>query len=304
MRQYLSGISTSIHPYPSSLCPTQPASLQSRCGNGLARDGGGGSAKGGEELIIRIFAATAASIFSPSPSGSGTSTPLSTNVAHSSTRSWTTTTFGQVNPLPKPGTGVSTAARVSKEQARRGLYSRFMRGKVVVPESESESERSDGEGKDKAERSEGMGKGKGETRGADEIKEGVAGPSTPMIEEVVSSKKSKGKGKEVGGETKEEKRVRKAEKAKRKEEKEARRATKSQVDEGSSPIDDEKEGKTSRKRKDLDLEGDGVGKVKKVKKEKKEKVSPNGDGLEAEEGVKKEKVKKEKKKKEKIGGTS
>jgi hypothetical protein len=62
--------------------------------------------------------------------------------------------------------------------------------------------------------------------------------------------------------------------------------------------------KTSRKRKDLDLGEDGVGKVKKVKKEKKEKVSPNGDGLEAEEGVKKEKVKKEKKKKEKIGGTS
>jgi nucleolar protein TMA23 len=249
-----------------------------------------------EKLIHRIFAATAASIFSPSPSGSGTSTPLSTSAAHSSTRSWTTTTFGQVNPLPKPGTGVSTAARVSKEQARRGLYSRFMRGKVVVPESESESERSEAQ----AERIEGKGKG------VNGIKQEVeAGPSTPMIEEIAPSKKSKGKGKETKGEeSKEEKRIRKAEKAKRKEEKEARRTTKSQVEGGITSIDGEDGEKSGRKRKDLDLGEDEVGKVKKVKKEKKEKGAPNGDGLEAEEGVKKEKVKKEKKKKEKIGGTS
>jgi nucleolar protein TMA23 len=166
-----------------------------------------------------------------------------------------------------------------------------MRGKVVVPDSESEDERSEGKG--------------GVKDDGEGMKEGVAEPSTPMTEEVAPSKESKGKAKEVRGEeTKEEKRIRKAEKAKRKEEKEARRATKSQVDEGSTSIDIEDGEKSSRKRKDLDLGEDGVGKVKKVKKEKKEKVSPNGAAVEIEEGVKKDKVKKEKKRKEKIEGTS
>lgn len=236
-----------------------------------------------QELITRIFAATAASIFTPSPSTSGTSTPI--NVAHSSTRSWTTTTFGQVNPLPKPGTGVSTAARISKEQARRGLYSRFMRGKVVVPESESEPEQSEGEG----------------LVGDNKTKEVVAGPSTSLVEEVRPSKKSKGKGKETRGEeTKEEKRIRKAEKAKRKEEKEARRALKTnQVDGAITPVGDE-EGKSTRKRKDLDLGEDGVGKIKKAKKEKKEKIVPDGEVVDqGEKEVKNDKVKKEKKSKSK-----
>ena len=236
-----------------------------------------------KELIARIFAATAASIFTPSPSTSGTSTPI--NVAHSSTRSWTTTTFGQVNPLPKPGTGVSTAARISKEQARRGLYSRFMRGKVVVPDPDSESEQSEGEG----------------LVGDNKTKEVVAGPSTPLLEEMISSKasKGKGKGKETRGEeTKEEKRIRKAEKAKKKEEKEARRALESNhVNGASTPIGGDEEVKSSRKRKDLDLGEDGVGKVKKVKKEKKDSSS-NGDVVEeGEKTGKKDKGKKDKKSK-------
>jgi len=175
-----------------------------------------------------------------------------------------------------------------------------MRGKVVVPESDSEPEpepeRSEGE--DSAERS--VGKAGQRQAGEDIIKEGVAGPSILIVDAAVPSKKGKGKGKGKetrGEETKEEKRIRKAEKAKRKEEKEARRALKTdQVNGASIPIGGDEEGKSSRKRKDLDLGEDVVGKVKKEKKDS----SSNGEGVEVgEKEVKKDKVKKEKKSKSK-----
>lgn len=292
MKQYLSGISTFIYIQELPFLTLEPR-LQSAT-KWTSKERTRGETRETEELMDRIFAATAAAILTPSTSGTSTPTSAPLNVAHTTTRSWTTTTFGQATPPPQPPrAGVSTAARISKEQARRGLYSRFMRGKVVEPEPEPEPELSEA------------------STSISGAGVGVAGPSnsTPG-EDSKKSKKSKGKGKEREGETKDEKRARKAEKAKRKQERELRRATRAELEIPSSvevtEVGEDMGGKSKRKRKGEEVDGPikEVEKVKKVKKIKKERPSLEGAHDDIENGAEK-KVKKEKKsKKDKTPATA
>lgn len=248
----------------------------------------------GVKLINRIFAATAASIFSPTPSPgvSGTSSPLPSHAAHTSTRSWQTTTFsnGQAasssattnansTVLPpvraKTAGAPSTAARVGKEMARRGLYSRFLRGKVIVVEPEEE--------------------------------EVIAGSSTipdpstsKTVDSVPKSKKGKEKEREKKreDETKEERRARRAEKAKRKEEKAAKKASTGLGEgEGVVPVqEDEGRSKKKKRKAEEDLAGPSAEKVgKKAKKDKKIRVDGEVEGDQAKKEKKERKGKKGKK---------
>lgn len=157
-------------------------------------------------------------------SSGATSAAGSASTSHASSPapdSWATLTFGAT---PKPRPSVSAAARMGKEVARRGLYSKFFRGKVITPDSDD---------------MEVVGEKKEEPQLQSRPQaDNDAGPSrtnglaTCLPDSTASSeggKKSSRKGKEREGETKEERRARKAEKSKRKEEKEARRAARQLV---------------------------------------------------------------------------
>ncbi|KAI9634649.1 uncharacterized protein MKK02DRAFT_37529 [Dioszegia hungarica] len=161
----------------------------------------------------QIFAATAASLSLPS-------TPLSTSPAPSSpnctaitpkladprtNKSGSWQTSGTSSSAPRGQGGLSVGVRVSRDMARRGLYSKFFRGAVVQEEELEESA------------------AKVEVDGQEQAEAGPSRlPSTPIENSVQGDGKDEGDG-DVR-ETKEERRARRAEKAKRKEEKAERRA--------------------------------------------------------------------------------
>ncbi|WVQ96609.1 hypothetical protein IAU59_003714 [Kwoniella sp. CBS 9459] len=202
-----------------------------------------------------IFAATAASLFSasptPAPSNSGSPGPGPSSSSWAPSPLNVDSRGNKLAPAPgdltvgsaaKPKLSINATARAGKELARRGLYSRFLRGKVLVPEPESESESdSEDDAKDEDE-VDGDEHENGEAKSIKSMQETEtieAGPSNANIhnianptrqasedEEKSSKRKRKDKGKgrendkeEDGQETKEERRARRAEKARRQAEK-------------------------------------------------------------------------------------
>lgn len=144
---------------------------------------------------------------------------------------------------------MNITVRIARDNARRGLYSRFFRGEDVREVDLEESE------------------------AVVEIMEGEAGPSrimdsTPDVEGM--------SGKEEVKESKEEKRIRRAEKARRRKERAERKALKMDKKEEAVGTDD-KEGKVEkRKRKSKELKAIGeevvvVGEGEAEKEEKKDK---------------------------------
>ncbi|KIR27512.1 hypothetical protein I307_06568 [Cryptococcus deuterogattii 99/473] len=221
-----------------------------------------------------IFAATAANLFTPSASSSP---------APASSSKWATLTPATVSGIsqsgssssspapPKQRLSISAQTRVSREMARRQLYSRFLRGKVFIPDDEVEIQESEEEwsksqatevkavvergidgssNADKAERKgkKSKGNGKEETNArraekkAEEAKEGTK-----------NKKKDKGKQKEERGEEMKEKKGKKE-----KEKKEKQKGSKGQK------ADEEKERK--RKDKSVDERVDGVEKTNNKKR--------------------------------------
>ena len=150
-------------------------------------------------MFDSIFAATAASIMSSSNPSTGTSTPVGTPL----------TSSPALEGAPTAPIFLSASARMSREVARRGLYSRFFKGSIVPPSEVVEVEASQ------------------EVRVASE-----PGPSTPHFEgaswsqSVQVARDITRKRKEREKETKEERRARRAEKAKRKVAKSEKRTVK------------------------------------------------------------------------------
>ncbi|KAL0240641.1 hypothetical protein I308_106439 [Cryptococcus tetragattii IND107] len=227
-----------------------------------------------------IFAATAANLFTPSASSSP---------APASSSKWATLTPATISGIPQSGSSSSSPAppkqrlsisaqtRVSREMARRQLYSRFLRGKVFIPDDEVEIQESEEEwskskateikavvergidgssNADKSERKGKKSKGDGKEETQEEMNARRAEKKAKGAKEgKKSKKKDKGKQKEEKGEEMKEKKGKKE-----KEKKEKEKGSKSQK------ADEENERK--RKDKSVDERIDGVEKMKKKKKRK------------------------------------
>ncbi|OCF39249.1 hypothetical protein I317_06967 [Kwoniella heveanensis CBS 569] len=271
-----------------------------------------------------IFAATAASLFSPSaspasPAPSSSSSWAAAPVTVDSKGNKLAPAPGELTVQTKPKLSINATARAGKELARRGLYSRFLRGKVLVPDPESESE-SESEDAD-ADADAGVDEGE-DTPAASGIQTAEvieAGPSNskttmkpsssrePSVQvedektksKSKSKRKDKGKGKAKDGEdeeaeTKEERRARKAERARRKAEKLSARSS---VNPGEgadcSKVVDKKERKSKKRKAKDDVSGDRDASDNAMDNDE---VAGKGGG--AETGGKASKDKKEKRRKE------
>ncbi|WVR06644.1 hypothetical protein IAU60_003676 [Kwoniella sp. DSM 27419] len=174
-----------------------------------------------------IFAATAASLFS-SPSGSASPAP--------STGSWAPAPLivdekgNKLAPAPgelkvKPKLSITASARAGRELARRGLYSRFLRGEVIVNEPEDDLAWS-GSGTSTPAEVEEVDRLAGPVDSAGGSGSHSGGDRNDALTKEKKDrsdrkKDRKGKGKETDrNETKEERRARRAEKARRKADKE------------------------------------------------------------------------------------
>ncbi|WWC71093.1 uncharacterized protein I206_105046 [Kwoniella pini CBS 10737] len=159
-----------------------------------------------------IFAATAASLFSSTSSSSPSNLQTSSKwapppiIADEKGK-----IISNQQPIKiKPKLSINATARAGRELARRGLYSRFLRGKVLHIKEEDVTDQS----------------GINTPKEVEEVEEIIAGPSKlPKIDRelIESSKEQKdkgtGKGKGKEEESKEERRARKAEKKRLKDEK-------------------------------------------------------------------------------------
>ncbi|WVQ65443.1 uncharacterized protein L199_003619 [Kwoniella botswanensis] len=169
-----------------------------------------------------IFAATAASLFSPSPSSSpGPSSSSWAPAPIQADQKGNIISNPQEIVAKKPKLSINATARAGRELARRGLYSRFFRGKVLhIKESDDDEE-------------EEAPSGTNNPKEVEEVEDSLiaAGPSRLNMTKLEQEEKKdpkdlkeksriKGKGKEKEKESMEERRIRKAEKARRKAEKE------------------------------------------------------------------------------------
>ncbi|WWD05206.1 hypothetical protein V865_003279 [Kwoniella europaea PYCC6329] len=201
-----------------------------------------------------IFAATAASLFSPSPSSSpGPSSSSWAPAPIQADQKGNIISNPQGVTTKKPKLSINATARAGRELARRGLYSRFFRGMVLhIKESNDDDE-------------EEAPSGTNTPKEVEEVEDSLitAGPSrlnmTKLDKEekkdLKEKNKIKGKGKEKEKESKEERRIRKAEKARRKAEKENGKGRmvegeKEDVTENIKPKSEKKKKKKDRSRKD------------------------------------------------------
>ncbi|EAL17242.1 hypothetical protein CNBN0690 [Cryptococcus deneoformans B-3501A] len=148
-----------------------------------------------------IFAATAANLFIPSapssPASGSTSKWATLTPAAASGNSQSASSSSSPAP-PKQRLSIGAQTRISREMARRQLYSRFLRGKVFIPDEELEIKESEEEwSKSMA------------TEVKVVVEGGVAGPSKATDKAEKKDKKSRRKEKE---ETKEKRDARRAEK--------------------------------------------------------------------------------------------
>ncbi|WVW85077.1 hypothetical protein I302_107113 [Kwoniella bestiolae CBS 10118] len=256
-----------------------------------------------------IFAATAASLFSsPSPSVSPGPSSWAPPPVQADTK-------GRIISKPhelivaKPKLSINAAARAGRELARRGLYSRFLRGKVLhIKESDEEE-------------SGGSASGVNTPKDVEEVEEALsdAGPSrmagVAVDEEIVKSdrkgkKREKGKGKAKEEESTEERRARKAEKARRKAEKGKIRMAEGEGKNMSEVKSDKKKKKRKQDEGELAEAGDLENSASTTKAEKKRKRKQKASGEQnsevwtrkesksgdADEGIETERKKKKKKK--------
>ncbi|KAK6907862.1 hypothetical protein I203_101863 [Kwoniella mangroviensis CBS 8507] len=165
-----------------------------------------------------IFAATAASLFSPSPSSSpGPSSSSWAPAPIKADQKGNIISNPQEIVAKRPKLSINATARAGRELAKRGLYSRFFRGKVLhIKESDDDGE-------------EEVPGGMNTPKEVEEVEDSLitAGPSRLNMtkldqerEEILKVKKnSKGKSKDRETESTEERKIRQAEKARRKAEK-------------------------------------------------------------------------------------
>ncbi|WWD18791.1 hypothetical protein CI109_103246 [Kwoniella shandongensis] len=225
-----------------------------------------------------IFAATAATLFSPSPSSSPAPTSQPGPSGWATLPPASVTTNGvPTRPVPAK-LSINAMARSGRELARRGLYSRFLRGKVLIHEEEEEEAEVVVSQDVLEEDLIGGSASASVTGGEDEKRKEKKAKKEKKEKKSEKSEKSKSKGKgraKVGEEndivspieSKEERKVRREEKARRKAETEAESAS----------VFVEGETKKGKKRK---AEGDVEDVEKKEKKEKRKRKDDSGEGNE------------------------
>ncbi|WVO18612.1 hypothetical protein L204_106331 [Cryptococcus depauperatus] len=191
-----------------------------------------------------IFAATAASLFIPSamPSPTPSTSKWVTMAPASTPGSKSGSSSSTPQPQIPPKLSINASTRVSRDLARRQLYSRFLRGKVLLPETEEEVEETEEEwAHSKASFVRSV------------IEEGAV--LKPEVDPRVLEGKSKGKGKE----REESREQRKARKTAKRAEREARKAA-HQLREGKeSKGKDKDEGTKKNSKKVETLEEEKVG---------------------------------------------
>ncbi|OWZ74865.1 hypothetical protein C365_06532 [Cryptococcus neoformans Bt85] len=189
-----------------------------------------------------IFAATAANLLIPSapssPASGSTSKWATLAPATASGTSQSASSSSSPVP-PKQRLSIGTQTRVSREMARRQLYSRFLRGKVYIPDEEVEIKEDEEEwSKSKA------------TEVKVVVEGGVAGPNKAGDKAEKKDKKSKRKENEA---IKEKRSSRRAEK-KDKEAKDAKKSEEKDKGKQKEERGEEVKGKKGKKEKEKKME--------------------------------------------------
>ncbi|WRT68142.1 uncharacterized protein IL334_005117 [Kwoniella shivajii] len=229
-----------------------------------------------------IFEATAASLFSSvasSPSGSPGPSSWAPPPSQVDSR-------GRLIPTPievKKKLSINATARAGREIARRGLYSKFLRGKVLAFEPDSESEPEEEKPEVFLTAKEESGNQAGPSRSTSPARSPPSESENVDSEPVKAKRKSKGKGKSKNiEESTEERKIRKAEKK-------AKRETKNEevTIDGSVMLKGELDAKAEKKKRKRDKKEN----IKDPKKESKRKRTAYEEKASVDRRVKKKEKK-------------